>query len=827
MTKELNKQYELDQSIDTKIALTLPPVKNLNLSYLKNIPTDWLAQLTNESGLNKKILDHELADYPEAEDLKLQLQLIFLRIHGDFDKDLGALTPEMKGAIFAKMNASIHDDTHYFHMDLQEITQMFIKPSSLAELVYLVRYSLVSKIAQTYYSDMTDWQKMSKIAASDGLGIYPMPLEGHNPHLFCEGDYRDHLATNFSYHFNSFQLPLSLTKALKTVLAYQGYKGKKVQGYSIAQREQLTQMIQNYFSDAKQPANQTSETSGDFFIHNKKDIYTDIDWKKIEKQFFEILKNEGYLNPSKLHPRNIRELVINQKLGFTQLTAIDDIYKQLFNQLIAKLNEGDQQTLIEFIREVEFCRKRVPQEYTSYLEPLIKNEKNKIFPMISGDFINFAAENNPSGLKAVLGFIDYNKDKIEIPKLFENHNPLYHALKASSENANLIMDFIEDNLDTEQIIEMIAANHVLDENLLTFSCDYRPLFASRLLAYFNQHFKEITPRRVNAFLGDTNYWWKNSLMLLSEYRADQVSNMLNFINDHKESLTSKSIVHLLTEQSKRNIHVNKSYRAVPDKTALMLAAMNGNPKTVKAYIRFLDTNFDFLGAKNIGIIFNILSFSDITALYYIKAYCPEALPQTLTFYINHLEDLGLDTFMDLMNQTSCKELSKLPEAYQDKLITAYTNQDQIKNFWLDHFLSDYYQQKLQNASDTECQNILNKHGMLLLKHLFDKDFKEFPKERTLLIINALLNIYENYLNNKKQDDSVINEVCRFFKNHFTPTEKLTALLKVKDSIADSDKMQDLIKNYPVLKTGKLGSLYKALLQTQEKQLTLGTSLVSA
>ena len=122
MSRDDSNQLKLDESFDVNRALAYAPPFKIDFSKVKTPPTDWLSQLETmccdyNSTLKKPFAKHTGKDatYTLKKELIDQLQVIYYRLSGDLDVQLGKLSDNQRTSILLKLTEEIQACTAGFH----------------------------------------------------------------------------------------------------------------------------------------------------------------------------------------------------------------------------------------------------------------------------------------------------------------------------------------------------------------------------------------------------------------------------------------------------------------------------------------------------------------------------------------------------------------------------------------------------------------------------------------------------------------------------------------------------------------------------------------
>ncbi|HLB56236.1 MAG TPA: hypothetical protein VJK30_02760 [Coxiellaceae bacterium] len=322
--------FELHSAVNAKLALTYTPPLEIDSSKLPTLPEDWLKILediccgyntTLTEPIQKKHLDNPLYSEESKPALIEKLKIIYHRLSGNLDSQLGKLTSDMREQMLSQLDEDIIACTAGFHNRVNLIVASMQLPSSLSELLCKVRQSLVEN-AGAATGGIHTWNRFTRLAKEQGYGV-KINLESdryiNDPGIV---ELRDDTITKklkekFESEFRPLALPFLLSDELRGYAISLGYSGLRDgttgegKNYN-AQMRDFEKLIKSCLPN--QPAKpevaieSESETeititfktrlgkSAEYFIFSADENYIrDINWQTINKLFLELLQKEKYL----------------------------------------------------------------------------------------------------------------------------------------------------------------------------------------------------------------------------------------------------------------------------------------------------------------------------------------------------------------------------------------------------------------------------------------------------------------------------------------------------------------------------------------------------
>ncbi|OGT30374.1 MAG: hypothetical protein A3E87_01430 [Gammaproteobacteria bacterium RIFCSPHIGHO2_12_FULL_35_23] len=230
------------------------------------------------------------ATYCKKEALKSKLKIIYARLLGLFDTELGKLSVDEKEAIKTKITDSITECTPGFHNRVNFIALGFSISRTLTDLLYDIRFGIVE--ATVYGAiprgsiDVHVHNNFFTIA-SELYGIYPINREDVYSGEVSSVVIRATLKSEFESKYVPHILFDSLIERMTNILSRVGYTGKKKPGfYTHDQYSKFIDTLEMIFEIRLNPE--------EIFCTNGDGNVIDLNWTAIKKQLLCKLILEKY-----------------------------------------------------------------------------------------------------------------------------------------------------------------------------------------------------------------------------------------------------------------------------------------------------------------------------------------------------------------------------------------------------------------------------------------------------------------------------------------------------------------------------------------------------
>lgn len=475
------------------------PPSRLNIENLPKLPENWISLLENkcreiEPNLTKNIFFKHIGDvsqYKSKRFLTEQLSLLYHRISGHLDSQLGCLDNEAYPLLLLGLTEDIQECTQGFHIRVNKLINSLQIPKDLDQLLYLTRKSIIQEIASSltvkapgiYQVHVAD--RVIRIAEKLDLGILPNIKQDDYKSPLTGKEIRQVLKLKFPKHYTPLKIPFLLAEQLKLIFNQYGYLGAKKNGYAIGPAENILEIIKYFLPN---PAQNSRNKFESFFILDEIDEFGDptriydINWNKIRQLFFQKLVRANYFTTVS-QPTNLIEY------AYFQALEIEKDGARLETLLIKQsMNQPEQSEFIDHLLLIN-------DKFPNYWRELTKNRYlthhlDTFLFMLNVLKNNNFDVNNQATLK---------KEKLVYTLLF-------------SQNKSFILDRI---IFPDKEISLKTINF----ELLLKSIQYRPELTKQCLNLLSNQVGH-SPQRMFNLLNIQNKKGLTLMMLAARYHAD-------------------------------------------------------------------------------------------------------------------------------------------------------------------------------------------------------------------------------------------------------------------------------------------------------------------
>ncbi|MGB8807096.1 MAG: hypothetical protein WCC83_04515 [Candidatus Rickettsiella isopodorum] len=675
-------EYQVDPAFNKNLVFSFEPAPEINTNKLPVLAENWLDDFQeiicqSDSTLPKNILDHHLnetSDYRAKKSLREQLQLIYHRLQGNLDSELDILSTDNRDAIISQLTDEILHCTEGFHNRVNIIVDSFHKPRNLGELLCAVRKEIVQEVASTLTKEIHAWNRVSVIAASDGLGVKANFPEDHYSGDLSETLIRRTLQQTFYKNFTPFNLPSLLITAFIEFIPELEIEKNNEHGITLQMRKKIISLIKrflpNYINEIPNNKNNWQKYFKAFYDKKDPSIFSfvNLDWEKLYRSFYNALSHQKYFTNPKIktlfdsacYNLFLKKTPVHETAELISQLLKEERYSDLLEQLV-ELSTRFPNYYLQLSKKNIFTKNslalidhltrqlRISSEYSSEIMQgfhlilhLDLRRKNFIIGKIAdllvsknqADFnpLMLAAFNNPDLVKDILDFLRTHESIItahdaEIPKKIflmknkTNLNALMIAAMHHSDAVEMILDFIgshiqelDDHLLQEFFLEKQANNY----NVLMLAASKQAEAMVTILNFLTTHigrFANDTLRHLFTQQQKDSY---TAVTLTARDHPDRVQNILSFITNHIK-IDSEILRKLLfTEYSNGTC------------TALMLAVKNQIDATY-SILRFISANIENFDSKILDKMFLTKDQNNFTILMLAARYQPKALEFILAF----------------------------------------------------------------------------------------------------------------------------------------------------------------------------------------------------
>src|SRR5436190_2207148 len=525
--------YKMNPALNEKVlAYTPPPSVDITLPILASNWLDELQKMISEADpqlspncLYKHIGDKSSYRACAKNFLQKQSQLIYHRLQGNLDVELGALSPGDRQALIFKLTEEIENCSEGLHNRVNTIVDSFQQPRNLDELLYVVRKRLVENVATQLTKEIHTWNGVSMIAAVSGFGIKANCSEDIYSGNLPTATIRRALQQTFAKYFTPYSLPNLLIAAFKELIPELEIEKKSENGIGLQTQEKISGLIKAFLPEH---INKNSGDSNDpnnwinYFkipAHEKNALifrFVDINSEKMYQSFYYALLNKKYFKNSKPN------------------TLIENAYSNLF------LNNSGKFDSPEPIISKLFDE----HQYYSLLAQLVKlKEKYPIF--YKENIYNTKIKKmQTTFLKNCLAFNDFLSQQLAISEQYS---------KEITQGFQLILNL---NLRNEFVIEQIANSLLVTDkqhfNLLMLGTLNNMELVKNIFDFFKKYEKFINPKIDEKMLLMKNKDHCNAIMIAANKQKEAIFTILGFLSTHIGRLANDTLYKLFTQQQKQD-----------------------------------------------------------------------------------------------------------------------------------------------------------------------------------------------------------------------------------------------------------------------------------
>lgn len=599
------EKYPVDSAFNKNLVFAYQPPPVIELSKLPILPKNWLANLQKiiyeiDNKLPKNIFDNHLneaSNYRAKSLLLKQLQLIFHRLQGNLDSELGKLSSDKRLAIVNKLTEDIDYCSEGFHNRVNIIVDSFYKPRDLAELLYTARKNLVDEVASIILEpkasevskipEVHAWNRISVIAAIDGLGIKANFPDDNYIGALPDKTIRCALQQAFYKKFTPYHLPsLLIASFMEFIPELESEKNNK-NGLSLEMKEKVIHLIERFLPNYINAIPNHPNNWLTYFkvFRDKKNPFVfslvNLDWEKIYRSFFSALSDQNYF-------------VTVPKIN----TLIDSACHNLFlkppflhspAELISELFKEERYA--DLVEQLVELNTRFPKYYQ-------KISKHKIFT------------------KNCLAFIDYLTRQLKI--CGESPTEILQAFQLI-----IRLDLHRKHFIIGKIVDAFLEKNKSGFNLLMFAAQYSPDFLEAMLIFLKKYKDSFAPKLIKKMFLMKNRDNLNALMIAAIYHSNAVEMLLDFIGNNIQDLDHTILQNFFLE-STNNCNV------------LMLAASK-QAEAIGAILGFLNTHIGRFANDTLRNLFTQKQKDSFTAVTLTARDHPEWIQSVLSFITDHIK----------------------------------------------------------------------------------------------------------------------------------------------------------------------------------------------
>ncbi len=237
--------YSFDEYLRDSFSYT--PIPEINPDNLPALAADWLTDLASLCGFSNTapLTKHTKSTYYLKEEVISVLKILYHRLKGNLNPQLGPITASEKEGILCKIREDISQCAPGFHNRINSIYQSFKQPKTLEQLLFKVRMSLVQKVATQLTREVHANNTCFVVANADGLGVEPLLKKDPYRGTLDNTTIRTALEKTFKLEYRAFNLAFLLCDQLRGTLGFSGYEGriKSEDGYTPNTAEKITECI--------------------------------------------------------------------------------------------------------------------------------------------------------------------------------------------------------------------------------------------------------------------------------------------------------------------------------------------------------------------------------------------------------------------------------------------------------------------------------------------------------------------------------------------------------------------------------------------------------
>ncbi len=619
-------EYQLNPAFtDTKeIVLAYRPTPEIDIAKLPILTDDWLDNLQEiicqaDNKLPQNIFDNHLgktSDYHGKIQLLKQLQLISHRLQGNLDPELGELLPDNRQVLISKLSEEIIHCSEGFHNRVNIIVDSFHKPRNLAELLCVVRKNLVEKTATTLTNEVHAWNRVSVIAANDGLGIKVNFPDDTYIGALSDISIRRALQHTFYKEFTPFHLPCLLIAAFMEFVPELEVEKNRKNGLSLQMSEKIISLIKrflpNYINEIPKDPNHWLNY---FIIFRDKNnplniSIVNLNWEKMYRSFFDALSEEKYFKNPQINTLTdcaYYNLFLRKKSSRNPEKLILRLFKSVrYAELLEQLAELNTRFPNYYKKE---CKIQIPIRYClsfiDYLTGQLKISSEYSEEIMQGFHLIIQLKN-----KAIIG-------KIADTFLVRNQNGFNPLMLAAFNNPTLVKDILAFLKTHESIIashnpeipkKIFLMKNKANLNALKIAvihCSDSDAI-EMILEFIGKHIQDSDNSLLQEFFLEKQANNYNVLMLAASKQAETIVTILNFLTTHIGRFANDTLRNLFTQQQK------DSY------TAVTLTARE-HPERMKNILSFISKHIKIDGETLHKLLFTENSNTCMALMLAIKS----------------------------------------------------------------------------------------------------------------------------------------------------------------------------------------------------------------
>lgn len=571
----LENTYKLDPAFNKNLVLAYQPPPSFELSNLPPLTKHWIADLQKkickaDPKLLPNCLDKHLSkasDYQGKNILREQLRIIYHRLQGNLDAELAKLSDDDHIALIKLLTEEINSCTEGFHNRINIVVSSFQQPRNLDELLYIVRKRLVENVATNLSNEVHAWNRVSVIAATDGLGIKANFDNDSHQGSLKEARIRQALQLKFATSFTPILLPILLISVFKELVPELEIEKQSETGIGLQTQEKINSLLKQFLPEY---INENSKDPNNWENYFEKEVnknepwlfkFVDINCEKLYQSFyFSLLKNNYFTKPK------INTLIENANYNLFLndskfIQSPEAIIKQLFSE----------QQYYSLISQLTQVQEKYPIFYTDNIYTHLNIER--LFIKNCSAFNQF--------LTNQLKVREQNFEEILVgfQLIFHLNIPGRSTVIGEIANSLLVTNKAHFNL------LMLGALHNLElvKNIFAFLKKYEPFIGSKIAENMllmknrdncNALMIAANKQKVEEILLKENQDRQSLLRIAANKQKEAITAILGFLNTHIGRFANDTLCKLFTQQQIQDSN-----------TALTLAARD-NPDLLSTILGF-------------------------------------------------------------------------------------------------------------------------------------------------------------------------------------------------------------------------------------------------
>ena len=845
------EHYRLHDDLNKGKLFQCTPPPALDDSGLSPLPKNWL-QAFNILCYGAKArrapyynpFEEHLSGLSPQSELSRTVQLIYRRLNGDFDAQLGKLQQDDQAAIICKLTEEIdHTCILGFINRVNNVLFDLQKPQFMDHLLYQGRRYLVNvKVAQNIHlgsQGVHTWNYITHVAADEGLGTQPNFI--NDSYIGCgwkrHSSIENALQQVFEDDFTPFTIPDLIVQQLRGMFVEVGYNGLRAvnsDGYVVSETEQMTKLLKRFLLHQDVDDNNACTWNKYFILasedENENPLILDINWKLVRQYVFEALIEQGYFlkRPQcrdlpdyakyyDLYPDNSDQCTL--EAGFIAVFFGEKNYPKLFQKLFYIKNDVP-----------DYWKKLVENElFLKHCKQLVKNKLflEKVTALVHNFF-----EKPKKDREALLAFF------VEIPdlccketiqiilQLFLQQDPngwnafmlAVDQQPALAEKMFLLFTRNKNLFSHAAILQLFLQKNSNGCNILMFAVHHHPPLAEQMFQLFIRNKNLFSHAAIlQLFLQQNSNDW-NVFMLAVRQQPALAEQMFQLFTENPDLLSHAEILQLFLQQDSNGWN------------AFMLAVRH-HPPLAEQMFQLVIRNKNLFSHAEILQLFLQKNSNGWNILMFAVRYQPDLAEQMFQLFtenpnlLSHAEILQLFLQKNSNGKNVLSVAQQIPQMERTIFnflafdcnrhsLSVTSKEKEIAKFLFTQFGKLTFNE--QEERDLRCNMSHNTASLLL--STFDTCCFQTP-ECLAKTISILLEYYLKEFSARA--DQEITHSTYFFKwpirylIGYSAREKMEAAQVLKATLSQNYSREDVLalqKQHPALRNGRLGTLCNARLR---------------